>query len=835
MEKTITGGGKGQKTGYDPWKKNTDIGPKDASNVTSVDCSGLVWWTLSSLKMQTSGFCFNNNVPVDTYHWLRPDSNYFPEVTAWKYYKGTNEWKANPSSSTTSVYDKALKVKRGEGAWNDINVLKVNDPIDSNLRYWEYYGSDNVKRELPMGTIIISYGKGFGDKYNDHAWIYIGNLGTKDEAIAKLNAMGIKCDNSVVKDYGNGCTHWRIESSWTKIGENLVGVTINNGDPDYAKEYNDDNNKTKKVGPIWAFQVANNYSISGDYHISVSKKDADTSNTVLGDYSDVLAGAEFKIEQFKNGSTSSTDSATITTSGNKSATQVIFENSKSNNVTIDDITKVDRYRIYESKAPKGYKNNSGIIELEVTKTIKNNGNSSVYQISNVRVHAGTWAKDLKPDTGNKVQITLELASIDTDVATPGYVIGVEISANAITVTYKNNKEEKNVNVAIDKRSTYNTEVDDVTLKYWVFDSEDKRPTASNMTGSINSQYAKENPFTIKKMKRGDIKYVWITEKSHNDLYTDGFFDITGEENQNIDCRYIFMKIVCDEASGSISVAYPNNEFKMLCQITKSGKLEYFEKTCEENTYIDNNGNTKYYVDVDKINVEDGNPANITVPIINPYKPIEYSIGLGKKLATGKLSDYKYPENLSDVEKELINDTSKFVSGAKFSVKQAFSQGNGNNTAWKDLGEVDENNNQVVVSKNGGYTDITGDEIPTGYSFIWYRIQEIAPVSGGKLNSNVYYVLMENYIQNSAEGNGVLVHLYKNPEINSETQIPIRDKNHEISTRIEGNGDIFIADKEDGFMVFFDTSTNSIQFVMVDENNTKKYNVNLAKINNIFSL
>jgi acetate kinase len=351
-----------------------------------------------------------------------------------------------------------------------------------------------------------------------------------------------------------------------------------------------------------------------------------------------------------------------------------------------------------------------------------------------------------------------------------------------------------------------------------------------MTGSINSQYAKENPFTIKKMKRGDIKYVWITEKSHNDLYTDGFFDITGEENQNIDCRYIFMKIVCDEASGSISVAYPNNEFKMLCQITKSGKLEYFEKTCEENTYIDNNGNTKYYVDVDKINVEDGNPANITVPIINPYKPIEYSIGLGKKLATGKLSDYKYPENLSDVEKELINDTSKFVSGAKFSVKQAFSQGNGNNTAWKDLGEVDENNNQVVVSKNGGYTDITGDEIPTGYSFIWYRIQEIAPVSGGKLNSNVYYVLMENYIQNSAEGNGVLVHLYKNPEINSETQIPIRDKNHEISTRIEGNGDIFIADKEDGFMVFFDTSTNSIQFVMVDENNTKKYNVNLAKIN-----
>ena len=793
-----------------------------ADKVTGIDCSGLVWWTLSSLKMQTRGFCYNNPVPVNTTNWLADKNQYsFSELKTWKF--ENNQWITEQANKWgPSVKNVNLQVKSDTSDWKNVNVLKVNDPIASNLRYWEYYGSDGNKRELPMGTIIVSYGEGLG--MQGHAWIYIGNLGNKSQAIATLRAMGVNINESYVIDKGNGCTHWRIESAGSG------NVTINNGNPDYGA-VSTQNNKRKGIGPIWAFQVANDVSISGDYHIAVSKKDADTSNTVLGDYSDVLAGAEFKIEQFKNNSSTSTDLSTTTTiADKKSATPVVFEKSKSNNVTIDDITKVDKYKIYESKAPEGYKNNSGIIELEVTKTIKNNGNSSVYQISNVRVRAGSWAKDLKPNSGNKVQITLGLESIDTDVATPGYVIGVEISANAITVTYKNNKEEKNVNVAIDKRSTYNTEVDDVTLKYWAFDSEDKRPTASNMTGSINSQYAKENPFTIKKMKRGDIKYVWITEKSHNDLYTDGFFDITGEENQNIDCRYIFMKIVCDEASGSISVAYPNNEFKMLCQITKSGKLEYFEKTCEENTYIDNNGNTKYYVDVDKINVEDGNPANITVPIINPYKPIEYSIGLGKKLATGKLSDYKYPENLSDVEKELINDTSKFVSGAKFSVKQAFSQGNGNNTAWKDLGEVDENNNQVVVSKNGGYTDITGDEIPTGYSFIWYRIQEIAPVSGGKLNSNVYYVLMENYIQNSAEGNGVLVHLYKNPEINSETQIPIRDKNHEISTRIEGNGDIFIADKEDGFMVFFDTSTNSIQFVMVDENNTKKYNVNLAKIN-----
>ena len=84
--------------------------------------------------------------------------------------------------------------------------------------------------------------------------------------------------------------------------------------------------------------------------------------------------------------------------------------------------------------------------------------------------------------------------------------------------YKNNKEEKDVNVAINKKATNNAKATDVMLKYWVFDSESERPTSGNMKGSIYSQYAMQNPFTIEKMKRGDVKYVWITEKSNNDLY-----------------------------------------------------------------------------------------------------------------------------------------------------------------------------------------------------------------------------------------------------------------------------------------------------------------------------
>ena len=35
-----------------------------------IDCSGLVWWTLTNLGYKTSGFGQNNPVPADTFGWL---------------------------------------------------------------------------------------------------------------------------------------------------------------------------------------------------------------------------------------------------------------------------------------------------------------------------------------------------------------------------------------------------------------------------------------------------------------------------------------------------------------------------------------------------------------------------------------------------------------------------------------------------------------------------------------------------------------------------------------------------------------------------------------------
>ena len=805
---------------WNVWDETTSAEPKkDTSEINLIDCSGLVWWTLSSLGMQTSGFKLNHNVPVDTTHWLQPRlnnewGNYFCDVTAWKYDTIKREWTENDRSSLASVKDTVLQVRRDENAWKNVNILKINDPIDSNLRYWEYYDSDNNKKELPMGTVIISYGSGLGNRNNDHAWIYIGNLGTRAEAVEKLKAMKIECDfndENIIKDYGNGCTHWRIESAGG------TGVTINNGDPDYGAESYDGSGRIKGIGPIWAFQVANDYSISGNYQMNVSKKDAD-STTELDDYSDALEGAEIEIKQYKNNSSDETgESHTKTVNGNK--TEVLFN--EDSNITIDEISTNDTYIISEITAPDGYKINNGNIKLEVAKKIGTNVDTGKleYQISKVNVYDNSndsLLAELEP--GNKEILTLKTTDTET-----GNVIGIEISTNAITVTYKDEKEEKDVNVVVDKKSIDGKNVNNVNLKYWVFDSEGDIPNENNLQDNRKSQDSMSNPFSIEKMRRGDVKYVWLTEESNNDNYGNGFFEITDDlRNEGVTCRYIRMKVECGKEDGVISVTE-----KELCQI-KNNEKESLDSNCADNIYTDSENNQKNYVNVNNINVEDGNPAKITVPIINPYNSVEYSIGLGKKLAKGKVSEYSYPQSIEEAKDE-FSDTTGLMAGAEFSVQQCFENSDENSRVWSDK--------KTVTTEDRGYIDITGDELPANYNRIWYKINETKSVEGGKLNQCVYYVKIDNYTKESITQNNVTIDVYKDPEINQDTNLPNSDA---ISNKWQDDdGNRFVADKDDGFMVYYGSTTKNIQFIMVDENITKKYNVNLAKINkddiNNFSL
>jgi len=47
----------------------------DTVRSQGVDCSGLIYYTLTHLGYSTSGFSWNNPVPVDTPHWLSVNDN----------------------------------------------------------------------------------------------------------------------------------------------------------------------------------------------------------------------------------------------------------------------------------------------------------------------------------------------------------------------------------------------------------------------------------------------------------------------------------------------------------------------------------------------------------------------------------------------------------------------------------------------------------------------------------------------------------------------------------------------------------------------------------------
>ena len=72
---TSYGDGKGGLNYYGTGK------PSSASNISTIDCSGLVAWTLASLGYSTSGFGFNGPVPLDTYHWYNGIINTSTERT----------------------------------------------------------------------------------------------------------------------------------------------------------------------------------------------------------------------------------------------------------------------------------------------------------------------------------------------------------------------------------------------------------------------------------------------------------------------------------------------------------------------------------------------------------------------------------------------------------------------------------------------------------------------------------------------------------------------------------------------------------------------------------
>ena len=177
-----TYGNKGYWYAYDQGQY-TPLSVETINNL-GIDCSGLVYYTLTQLGYKTSGFSWNNPVPVDTDHWLTVNDN------------------------CTITYD---------GKTSKVEVEKKNIKT-TDRPYWECADGSVIT----AGSVVVAQNP-VGE---DHAWIYMGEFDSRNDVISYLRSIGVseKLINSKTVGDGKGAggTHWRIESSGSE------GVVINN-------------------------------------------------------------------------------------------------------------------------------------------------------------------------------------------------------------------------------------------------------------------------------------------------------------------------------------------------------------------------------------------------------------------------------------------------------------------------------------------------------------------------------------------------------------------------------------------------------------------------------
>ena len=230
-----TYGNKGYWYAYDQGQY-TPLSVQTINNL-GIDCSGLVYYTLTQLGYKTSGFSWNNPVPVDTDHWLTVNDN------------------------CTITYD---------GKTSKVEVEKKNIKT-TDRPYWECADGSVIT----AGSVVVAQNP-VGE---DHAWIYMGEFDSRNDVISYLKSIGVseKLINSKTVGDGKGAggTHWRIESSGSE------GVVINNKT----------DGKTATAMNMSAFRITktdvtfeiDKYNTDGNL---VGKSSVDNSTAVYGIYSD---------------------------------------------------------------------------------------------------------------------------------------------------------------------------------------------------------------------------------------------------------------------------------------------------------------------------------------------------------------------------------------------------------------------------------------------------------------------------------------------------------------------------------------------------------------------
>ena len=220
-------------------------------NNLGIDCSGLEYYTLTQLGYKTSGFSWNNPVPVDTDHWLTVNDN-----------------------CTISYGGKTSKVDVEKK-----NIKTTDRP------YWECSNGSTIT----PGSVVVAQNP-YGE---DHAWIYMGEFNSRSDVVSYLKSIGVSeslINSKTVGDgKGAGGRHWRIESNGSE------GVVINNKT----------DGKTATAMNMSAFRITktdvtfeiDKYNTNGDL---VGKSSVDNSTAVYGIYSD--KSCKNKVAEIKIGS-----------------------------------------------------------------------------------------------------------------------------------------------------------------------------------------------------------------------------------------------------------------------------------------------------------------------------------------------------------------------------------------------------------------------------------------------------------------------------------------------------------------------------------------------------
>ena len=399
-----TYGNKGYWYAYDQGQY-TPLSVETINNL-GIDCSGLVYYTLTQLGYKTSGFSWNNPVPVDTDHWLTVNDN------------------------CTITYD---------GKTSKVEVEKKNIKT-TDRPYWECADGSVIT----AGSVVVAQNPG-GE---DHAWIYMGEFDSRNDVISYLRSIGVseKLINSKTVGDGKGAggKHWRIESSGSE------GVVINNKT----------DGKTATAMNMSAFRITktdvtfeiNKYNTDGNL---VGKSSVDNSTAVYGIYSDksctkkvgeITIGADgtgkiqlpdstYYAKELKSPTGYSIDPTVYTIKAGKNK---VTEDFKTGTIKINKTAEDGIISGREFKITYSYNGKS------LSETAKTNANG-VAEFSGLKVY--------NTSTGKAITYTVSEINVDTRYEVPKAQNVTLTSGDVdLTVNVKFNNQLKTGSIKINKQS-----------------------------------------------------------------------------------------------------------------------------------------------------------------------------------------------------------------------------------------------------------------------------------------------------------------------------------------------------------------------------------------------